>query len=194
MNLAVLGAQWGDEGKGKDRRPAHAAFFDRRALSGRPQRGPYRVRQRHEVRAAADSCRAFSSGRDLRHRQRRGGRSEGAVRRGGRARRPASMSRHRLLVSDKAHPDPAVPSRPRSAAEARRGERKDRHHRARHRSGLRGQDRPPGHSRVGDPSPTLQAARAEHATRTSTLKRPVPRRRRWTSRVLASCWARRAAA
>ena len=53
-NIAVLGAQWGDEGKGKIVDLLTPHFSVGRALSGRPQRRPHRLRQRQEVRAAPD--------------------------------------------------------------------------------------------------------------------------------------------
>ena len=54
MNIAVLGAQWGDEGKGKIVDLMTPRFQCRRALSGRSQRRPHGLRQRQEVRAAPD--------------------------------------------------------------------------------------------------------------------------------------------
>ena len=78
--------------QGQDRRPAHAALLDRRALSGRTQRRPHGVRRRHEVRPAPDSVGHPASRRHLRHRQRRRRRSAGAVRRGRRARRSTAST------------------------------------------------------------------------------------------------------
>ena len=46
----------------EDRRSAHAALRHRRAVSGRTQRRPHRLRQRHEVRPAADSVGHSASG------------------------------------------------------------------------------------------------------------------------------------
>ncbi len=43
MNLCVLGAQWGDEGKGKIVDLLTPAFFRRGAVPGRPQRRAYRA-------------------------------------------------------------------------------------------------------------------------------------------------------
>ena len=124
MNIAVLGAQWGDEGKGKIVDLLTPTLLDRRALSGRTQRRPHGVRQRTQVRPAADPVRHPARRHHLRHRQRRGRRSAGAVRRDRRAggrrhrrRRPAARQRQGA-------PDPAVPPRARPAGEARRGERK----------------------------------------------------------------------
>ena len=142
MNLAVLGAQWGDEGKGKIVDLLTPHFRHRRALSGRPQRRPHGLRQRHEVRAAADPVRHPASRRHLRHRQRRGRRS----RRRCSPRSTSWPARHRRraagsFVSDKAHL--ILPYHREldllSRGAARRAE--DRHDLARHRSGLRGQDR-----------------------------------------------------
>ena len=147
MNLAVLGAQWGDEGKGKivDLLTPHFSIVAR--YQGGHNAGHTVYVQRHEVRAAADSVRHSPSRRHLRHRQRRRRRSAGAVRRGGRA----HGRRHRRRRPDRHQrqgaPDPAVSPRPRSAVggAARRAE--DRHDLARHRPGLRGQDRAPRHPR-----------------------------------------------
>ena len=82
----------GRRGQGQDRRSAHAEFFDRRPLPGRPQRRPHGVRQRTQVRAAAAAVGHPARGHHLRHRQRRGRRSAGALR-GDRRDRAARASR-----------------------------------------------------------------------------------------------------
>ncbi len=75
MNLCVLGAQWGDEGKGKIVDLLTPRFDIVARYQGGHNAGPYRLRQRHEVRPPAHSVRHPASRRHLRHRQRRRHRS-----------------------------------------------------------------------------------------------------------------------
>ena len=111
--------------QGQDRRPADAELFDRRPLSGRPQRRAHGLRQRPQVRAApaavrhpastaspASSATAWSS-----IRRRCSPRSTSW-------RRPASTIGDRLLVSDKAHLILPYHRELDLLSEARRGERK----------------------------------------------------------------------
>ena len=125
MNLAVLGAQWGDEGKGQDRRSADAALFHRRAVSGRAQRRPHGVRQRREVHPAPDSVRHPAPGVTCVIGNGVVDRSAGAVRRD----RRADAERHRRRrsassISDKAHLILPYHRDLDLLSEARRGERK----------------------------------------------------------------------
>ncbi len=143
MNIAVLGAQWGDEGKGKIVDLLTPNFSIRRALPGRSQRRAHRLRERAQVHPAPDSVGHPAPGRLVRDRQRARRRSAGAVCRDRRARPPrASTSAGRLFVSEQGASDPAVSPRNStcsSEAQARRAQ--DRDDVARHRPGLRGQDR-----------------------------------------------------
>ena len=161
MNIAVLGAQWGDEGKGKivDLLTPHFSIVG--ALSGRAQRRPHRLRRT----ARKFVLRLIPSGilhrrRHLRHRQRRGRRSAGAVRGDRRARRgTASTSAAGCSVSDKAHL--ILPYHRELDLLSRGAPRRaqDRHDVARHRAGLRGQDRAARHPRRRSRRP--DGARAE---------------------------------
>ena len=172
--MVLIGAQWGDEGKGK----ATDLYGERvavgGALPGRQQRRPHRgAARRAEVRAAPDPVRHPHAGRHQRDRQRgrhRPGRAADRAGRPGRARRrhqPAADLRRRA-------PDHAVPRGHRQGLRALPGQGQDRHHRSRHRPGLRGQGRP---------------ARAcgcrTCSTRRSWRRRSRPR---WTSRT--RCWSR----
>ena len=125
MNIAVLGAQWGDEGKGKIVDLLTPNFSNRRPLPGRAQRRAHRVCQRPQVRAAPPALGHPARRDHLRHRQRRGRRSAGAVRRDRRARE----GRHRrsatgCSISDKAHLILPYHRELDLLSEARRGERK----------------------------------------------------------------------
>ncbi len=111
--------------QGQDRRSADAALLDRRALSGRAQRGPHRLRQRPQVRPApaavrhparraspASSATAWSS---IRRR---------CLPRSTRSARPASRSATGCVISDKAHLILPYHRELDLLSEARRGERK----------------------------------------------------------------------
>ena len=133
--------------QGQDRRPVDPAFFDRGQVSGRPQRRPHRVRRGHEVHSAADSFRNSSSGRHLRHRQRRGDRSPGALCGGGRAHEGRRRCRSPYPHQRQGPPHPALPSRFGSAVGGAPRRAQTRDDLARHRAGLRGQDRAARHPR-----------------------------------------------
>ena len=163
-NVAVVGAQWGDEGKGKIVDWLSRARRRRRALPGRPQCRPHAGRRQRRP----TSCRLLPSGvvrrQAVDHRQRRRRRPLGAARRDrDGARRRASRSRPRhLRIADNARADPAAARRARPGARGgRAASGQDRHHRPRHRPGLRGQGR--------------RAARSGSAT--------SPTRRRSTTRL-----------
>ena len=147
-NIAVLGRAVGRRRQRQDRRHADAALLGGRAVSGRPQRRAHGVCERQEVRPAPDSVRHPASRRHLRHRQRRGHRSAGAVRGGRRAgaqrhrrRRPAARQREGAR-------HPAVSPRAGRAVGGAPRRAQDRHDVARHRAGLRGQDRAARHPRL----------------------------------------------
>ena len=137
----------GRRGQGQDRRPADAAILDRRAVPGRPQRRAHRLRPRPEVRAAPDPVGHPACRRVVRHRQRRRRGSAGAVCGGGRA-GGARHRRDRAAVRQRSRaPDPAVSPRARRAVGSAARRTAHRHDLARHRAGLRRQDRPPWHPR-----------------------------------------------
>ena len=71
--------------------------------------------------------------------------------------------------------DPAAAPRARPAARGRRRHRQDRHHRARHRPGLRGQGRPPRDPRAGPEEP--RHARAQGRSHPRPPQRAAPRPR-----------------
>ena len=124
MNIAVLGAQWGDEGKGKivDLLTPHFAVVAR--YQGGHNAGHTVYVERQEVRPAPDPVGHPAPGRDLRHRQRRGGRSAGAVQRDRGAGRLGIEVGDRLLISEKAHLILPYHRELDVLSEARRGERK----------------------------------------------------------------------
>ena len=134
--------------QGQDRRPDDAALLVGGALPGRTQRRPHRLRQRQEVRAAPDPVRHPPRRRALHHRQRRRGGSAGAVQ----GDRRAGDARHRRRRSPadqrQGAPDPAVSPRARRVERGAPRRAQDRDDVARHRPGLRGQDRPARHSRL----------------------------------------------
>ena len=138
-----VGRPVGRRRQGQDRRSADPAFLDRRPLPGRSQRRPHGLRPRPEVRPAPDSVGDPAPGCHLRDRQRRRGRSGGALRRGGRTQGPRHRSRGPAADQRSRPSDPAVPPRARRAQRSAARRAQDRHHLARHRAGLRGQDRPP---------------------------------------------------
>ena len=159
MNIAVLGAQWGDEGKGKIVDLLTPNFSIVARYQGGHNAG-------HTVYANGRKfvLQLLPSGilhrrHHLRHRQRRGRRSAGAVRRdrragGGRHRRRRPAARQRQGA-----PDPAVPPRAGSAERGAARRAQDRHDVARHRPGLRGQDRAPRRPRRRPRQPRRAAQR-----------------------------------
>ena len=202
MNIAVLGAQWGDEGKGKivDLLTPHFSVVGR--YQGGHNAGHTVYVARPEVRPAPDSVGHPASRRHLPHRQRRGRRSGGAVRRSRRAEGPRHRRRGPAVHQRPGAPHPAVPPRARRAQRGAARRAQDRHHLARHRPGLRGQDRPPRraavrpHRRAGAgrarSSTTSTPATRSSRTRTSTGARSTTRcsaqgerLRPWTTDVLA---------
>ena len=169
-NVVVIGAQWGDEGKGKIVDLLTDRVAARGALPGRPQRRPHAGDQRQEDRAAPDSLGNPARRRDLLHRQRRRAVAESAVRGDGRAR----ASRHRSAASP-AHlgsvpADPAVSHRARSRARSGDGRGEDRHDRPRHRPGLRRQGRAPRDPRAGPVRARALRGQARRSARLSQLR------------------------
>ena len=168
-NVVVIGTQWGDEGKGKivDWLTESATGVVR--YPRRPQRGPYARHRRAQDGAAAHSFgRAAAERRHLR-RQRRRAVARRAVagdrRARGRGRRGALAPQDLARVSARA----ADPCRARPGARDRDGRREDRHHRTRHRPGVRRQDRAPRAARAGPPGPRPLLDQARRAARVSQL-------------------------
>ena len=145
--VVVVGAQWGDEGKGKVVDLLTERVAGRRAIPGRAQRRPHAGHRRRQDGPVADSLGRAARGRALLHRQRRRGLARGAAVGGGHARR-ARRARLRAARGERAVPAGAAlarDDRPRARA-CERGAQ-DRHHRPRRRPGLRGQDRAPRRAR-----------------------------------------------
>ena len=94
-NVAVVGAQWGDEGKGKIVDWLSRARRRRRPLPGRPQRRPHAGHRRHHLQAQPAAVRRRAAGQAVDHRQRRRARSLGAARGDRRAARPGRARRPR---------------------------------------------------------------------------------------------------
>ena len=119
MNIAVLGAQWGDEGKGKivDLLTPHFSIVAR--YQGGHNAGHTVYANGTQVRPAADPVRHPARRHHLRHRQRRRRRSAGAVRRDRRARRSRHRRRRPAARQRQGASDPAVPPRARSAVARR---------------------------------------------------------------------------
>ena len=203
--VVVVGAQWGDEGKGK----LVDVLAERADLVVRYQGG---ANAGHTV-VIGDShfiLRQIPSGilhprRHLHRRQRRGARAGDLLRRArSSSRSAASTPTGRMFVSDRAHL--VLPYHKLLDAASEKSQ-KHRHHRPRHRPGVRGQVRParhPGHgpppSRLrpraaGRPGRTGQsAAGADGQRRARVARRSTPRcssgsRRascRW--RPIPACW------
>ena len=84
----IVGAQWGDEGKGKIVDLLAERFDDRRPLPGRLERRPHGRRRRRDVQVPAAAVGHPRPGQALRARQRRRDRPGHAVRGARRAREP----------------------------------------------------------------------------------------------------------
>ena len=186
-NIAVLGAQWGDEGKGKivDMLTPHFSTVAR--YQGGHNAGHTVYVRRPEVRPAPDSVRHPASRRHLRHRQRRRHRSAGALPRSGRAgaarhrgRRPAARQREGAR-------HPAVSPRARRAVRGAARRAQDRHDVARHRPGLRGQDRSPRHPGVRSARRSRGAGRRKSARTSMRAIRSSRSPRSTGSRCSTSC-------
>ena len=147
MNLAVLGAQWGDEGKGK----IVDLLTPRFSIVARYQ-GGHNAGHTVYVNGVKFVLRLIPSG--ILHPGMTCVIGNGVVI------DPQALlaevdelvaPRHRRRRPDRRQrqgaPDPAVPPRPRPAVGGASRRAEDRHDLARHRPGLRGQDRPPRHPR-----------------------------------------------
>ncbi len=137
INIAVLGAQWGDEGKGKivDMLTPHFSSVARYQGGHNAGHTVYVDGQKFVLHLIPSGI--LHAGRDVRDRQRRGGRSRTRCSRRSTSWRRLGMSVDgRLLVSEKAHVILPVPPRVRRAVRSAPRRTQDRHDVARHRSGL----------------------------------------------------------
>ncbi len=145
MNIAVLGAQWGDEGKGKvvDLLTPHFAVVARYQGGHNAGHTVYVDTNEDHSSPAAVGHSAFA--RHVRHRQRRRHRSPGALRRDRRARQVRIRRQQPPAHQRAGSSDPSVSSRARFAVGGQAGRAQDRHDLPRHRPRVRGQDRPARH-------------------------------------------------
>ena len=188
--VIVVGAQWGDEGKGKIVDLLTEQARRRRPLGGRRQRRPHAGRRRQEVRHAPDPVGRVARRRHLRAGRRHGHRSDGAGEEmrtlpgAGIPRAPSGSGGRRARA-----PDAAVPPRDRSAA--RRTPREHhRHHAQGDRPDLREQGR--AHRRAGRrsappgafPRPARAPDRAPDAAADGAGRRR-PRRGRRSPRTIS---------
>ena len=147
-NLTVIGAQWGDEGKGK----IVDLLTPRFSIVARYQ-GGHNAGHTVYVRGQKFVLHLIPSGilhpgRVVRDRQRRRRGPAGAVCRGRRAGRAGHRRGGPAVRERPRAPDPAVSPRARRAVGSAPRRAAHRHDLARHRAGLRGQDRAPRHPRV----------------------------------------------
>ena len=186
--IVLIGAQWGDEGKGK----ATDLLGDRVQYVVRYQGGN---NAGHTVVIGEEKyalhvlpVRRAVPERHACHRQRRRHRPEGAVRGDRRARgprrelRPAAHQRQRA-------PDHALPPGAGQGQRAVPRQRQDRHHRPGHRADLRRQDRPgrhpgPGPVRPGHPRAEARARPAGQEPAAHQGLQPARRRRQADRRRL----------
>ena len=183
--VVLIGAQWGDEGKGK------ATDL----LGGRV---PYVVRYQggnnagHTVITPDGERYALhlipsgilTPGLHAGDRQRRGHRPRGADRRAG---RPGGARRRHLAPGDllRRALDHAAPPGPGQGHRAVPGQAPDRHHRPRHRPGLRRQGRPRRHPRAGPAGPRRSCGRSSRGPsrrRTRSWSRSTTARRSTSTR------------
>ena len=140
--VVLVGAQWGDEGKGKATDLLGQPGRLRREVQRRQQRRPHRGHRRREVRPAPAALRHPLARLRAGHRQRRRRRPRRAVRGARRTCRRAGVDtsrprgqfrrpRHRGVQPGARQGDRALPREP-----------PDRHDRPRHRADLRRQDEP----------------------------------------------------
>ena len=149
-NVVVVGAQWGDEGKGKivDWLSEQADIVVR--FQGGHNAGHTLVIDGDNLQAGAAAVGRGAAGEALGHRQRRGGRSAGAC-----STRSAELAgagrrdRRRTICASPRTPTLILPLHRELDAlrETANAATAHRHHQARHRAGLRGQGRPPRHPR-----------------------------------------------
>ncbi len=148
-NVVVVGAQWGDEGKGKivDWLSEQADVVVR--FQGGHNAGHTLVIGGETYKLSLLPSGVVRPGKLVGHRQRRGARSACA-----RWPRSSALGEQGVAITPREpahrrerHADPAAPPRARRAARERQRRHQDRHHQARHRPGLRGQGRPARHPR-----------------------------------------------
>ena len=168
----------GRRGQGQDRRLAVGARRRRRALPGRPQCRPYARHRRQDLQAVAAAVGRRAPGQARRHRQRRRRRSLGALspRSTSSRRRASTVTPRQPAHRRERHADPAAAPRARPHPRGSRRRRQDRHHRARHRPGLRGQGRPPRHPRRRT-SPTSTTLGRQDRPPAGAPQRAAPRAR-----------------
>jgi adenylosuccinate synthase len=190
MNIAVLGAQWGDEGKGKivDLLTPNFSIVARYQGGHNAGHTVYANGRKFVLRLLPSgilhdgiTC-VIGNGVVVD--------PAGAVCRDRRGRGRRRDDRRSPAHQRQGAPDPAVPPRTRPAQRSAARRAEDRHDVARHRAGLRGQDRPPrrphrrsrqpGRSRR-TPSTTSPRATASSATR------------RWTRGRCSTSWRARGA-
>ena len=155
QTYVVIGTQWGDEGKGKivDWLTDHAQGVVR--FQGGHNAGHTLVIGGKKTVLHLIPSGILRDERRLLHRQRRGALAAGAAaRRSTSSRRPACEVRRAAVASREACPlilpyHVALDQ----AREAAQGRAQDRHHRPRHRPGLRGQGRAPRAPRAGPVAP-----------------------------------------
>ncbi len=140
-NIIVVGAQWGDEGKGKVVDFLSERFDVVARYQGGQQRGPHRGGRGRQDRPPPDPLGRPAKGQDLRPGQRGGHRPRRADPGDGPARAAARQVRGPFLHQPPRAPGPAVPQAAGRGPRAARHQ-EDRHHGARDRPGLRGQDGP----------------------------------------------------
>ena len=146
--IVLLGAQWGDEGKGKATDLLGSSRRLRRQVQRRQQRRPHHRHRRREVRPAPAARGILTPGVHAGDRQRRRRRPRGAV--------PARSTRSSARGVDTSRARRSAPTRTSSrryhrtidkVTERFLGKRQDRHHRPRHRPDVRRQDEPRRHPR-----------------------------------------------
>ena len=179
----IVGAQWGDEGKGKIVDLLAERFDDRRPLPGRLERRPHRGRRRRDVQVPAAALGHPRPGQALRARQRRRDRPRRRCARSSTSSRAAAAPTSGLRISGNAHL--VMPWHRILDAQSERAARTaaDRHHEARHRPGLRRQGVAHRHPRAGPARP-----------RRSCARRSTPRSRSRTSSWSASTASSRSTA
>ena len=144
-NVIILGAQWGDEGKGK----MVDLFSDRFDIVARYQGGHnaghtvFIGEKKYILKLIPSGI--LRPGRASGDRQRRRGRSGGAHPGNGHAGSARHRCARQLAISNRAHVIFPFHRLAEKISEGRGGPCRYRHHIARDRSKLRGQDRPPRH-------------------------------------------------
>ena len=160
--VVVVGAQWGDEGKGKARRRAGRAGRFRGPLSGRCQRRAHGRHRRHASssfdRSRQASCTRASPASSA---------TESCSSR--RTSLPSWTSCTSAASTPRAAlrlgPGPSGPALPQAARCRQRAEPEAGHHRPRHRAGIRGQVRPPRHPGHRSPPCRVRRPSADRAGR-----------------------------